>query len=178
MEEWPKTIDDGASLAMRLAISGLEKCNKVTPQILAETRGSFTSSNKQESIYTIVVGGCGIGINQFGSRRLILARDGIPTASFETGGEILKAFDLNRDGRDEALLSWGECRNDICKRSANIIKVEESKIITILELGTIYESDCKLEQDGLIRIKDISARNSNGHTLIEQVNMERPCPMK
>lgn len=172
MGPWPSPPKgEETRAAVALAASGAEDCG-TPPKALAVVSGSFTAPGMNEKIFTVDVGRCGAETPSFGSRRLVLTRDGKPVASVESGGEALKRFDIDGDGRDEFLLSWGGCESGTCKRWADVARF--GKGVEVVErLGVVYRSDCG--NGGGVRIKDVVVRSAAGKPSFEEARIDKQC---
>lgn len=172
MGPWPSPPKgEEAREAVALAASETEDCG-VAPKALASISGSFTAPGRNEKIFTVEVGRCGAETPSFGSRRLVLTRDGKPVISVETGGEALKKFDIDGDGRDEFLLSWGRCESGVCKRWADVARFGK-EVEVVEKLGVVYRSSCGTGGD--VRIKDVVVRSVGDRPSFEETRIDKQC---
>jgi hypothetical protein len=169
---WPPApLGREAAEAAKFAASETEECGR-GPRVLAAVSGSFTAPGMREKIFTVETGECGAAPVGFGSRRLVLTRDGKPVASVETGGEVLKKFDVDKDGRDEFLLSWGSCEPGACRRWADVARFGDG-VEVLSRLGVVYRSDCRA--GGGVRVKEVDAASSGGRLVIRESRIDEPC---
>lgn len=115
------------------------------PKIVSKIMGSFSRPRSSQEIFIIAVGECGAThSDHWGTRRLILVEDGkvlINSKFFWDSAE--NPMDLDNDGYDEWFSTSVFCNQGSCTEEAAVTKIINSDLQAILDLGTIFESNCE-----------------------------------
>lgn len=119
----------------------------VVLRIAAAVTGSFTAPGAKETAYLVDVAKCGQTMAELtsGDNRLVVFSGNHVVASVATrDDDILKAYDLNRDGTDELLLAGGSANSGEVTTTAALVRFDKKALVTIENYGTVYHDVCGL----------------------------------
>jgi hypothetical protein len=131
--------------AMRACKTGPEanQAGQIVPTIRGAAAGSFTAAGRKQTVYLIDVGECSRD-PVFSTRRLAVFSAGTLTANAEAplGAEILRAYDLNGDGKNELLLRDGHTGRGELIEVAKLVEFDKDKLVVVEDFGQIYDDTC------------------------------------
>jgi hypothetical protein len=134
------------------------KTGNFVPIVQNVIRGSFTHPYTNEQLFTIHIGECSATkADRYGTKQLVVFKNGQPIFSLNLNGDVQKRFDLDKDGQDEWLLSYGMCDLQSCFRGASVMRFNNGQIEKLIDLDYVYESYCGNENNGEIKWKSVKS---------------------
>jgi hypothetical protein len=122
----------------------LEQRN-IVPSVIVAARGAFSAVAQDERLYHVSIGECGASqADDLGRAMLVVTRGGaIVAREVVSGASMLsRVIDVDADGQDELLMTYGFTNQGILTRNAKLHRFEQGKLGTSKDLGTVYENGC------------------------------------
>ena len=116
------------------------------PYVRQAVAGAFTAAGKNEKLYVVVVGECyAPHSEQWGTCDLAVLRDGVLVSRAPLEGalhKILLASDLDGDGRNEIVLSYGDGGQGSYFESIEVVRMDTSRLAVVKAFTTVVDAQC------------------------------------
>jgi hypothetical protein len=116
------------------------------PYVRQVVAGAFTAPGTNEKLYLIAVGECyAPHSEQWGTCELAVLRNGTLVSRAPLDGalhKILLASDLDGDGRNEILLSYGDGGQGSYFESVDVVRMDTSHLAVVKGSTSVLEADC------------------------------------
>jgi hypothetical protein len=141
-------------------LSAARKAGQFVPSVVARAEGSFTAAGEQQTAYVISVGECNAShADNYGTKRLVVfsGQKLVADVDADFNSDILRIFDLNRDGVNELLLGGRDMNQGIVVEVAALVELQEGRLRVIKDFGKTREDSCEAElSDSQIKAAVIS----------------------
>lgn len=108
-------------------------------QINSLATGSFTYAAEQESAYLVSGLPCG-----WSNKLIVFSSSKLQAASDTAYSSIARTFDLNRDDKNELLLTGEATHNGELSREASLETFEKNSLRPLENFGIVYHDTCSL----------------------------------
>lgn len=118
---------------------------RIEPEVLTKVSGSFTQPSAQEVAYLIAVHEeHAAHVDNYGTKRLAIFDGQRLVVNVDIGDywEILKTYDLNRDGTQDLLLAGSYSQMDVTVKWAKLIDLRGGKPTVVKDFDKVYLDGC------------------------------------
>jgi hypothetical protein len=132
--------------AFSLSLKDQRASGYFRPYVRQAVVGAFTAAGRNEKLYLVVTGECyGPHSEQWGTCDLAVLRDDALVSRVPLEGalhKILLASDLDGDGRDEILLSYGDGGQGSYFESIEVVRMDTSHLAVVKASTTVVDAQC------------------------------------
>lgn len=154
---------------------------EIVPEVVGKVDGAFTAPNVQQTLYLVRLYECGAThADNFGTSLVVVMKgDELVARLPATGGSgVHRLVDLENDGRQEVVVTYGWAGQGYELQSAQIVSVKRESLTVVHDVGEVLEDACSTGNDGAERAWSVvhAIPRPGGAPEIKVEKKTRVCP--